>query len=181
MHFAAAAQIPQIALFGPTNPFHWRPRNTLPVILQGTSPIPVRDFSPDQPRSADEANLDGSSDRCYECAAVESGSARLMSKAEAAKAKLSFLQTMRVAWRPYLRLYSYVKPYKWRFAVGIVFGFAFGLVNGILAWVVCQVSSFIFHGSAPKERNHSSLTGNCWHSGQRSIRSSGFVWPSRWS
>ena len=49
MHFAAAAQIPQIALFGPTNPFHWRPRNRVSVILQGTSPIPVREFSADQP------------------------------------------------------------------------------------------------------------------------------------
>ena len=73
-----------------------------------------------------------------------------MSKAEAAKVKLSFLQTMRIAWRPYLRLYSYVKPYKWRFVVGLLFGFAFALVSGLLPWVLWQVSSFIFPGAAPK-------------------------------
>jgi subfamily B ATP-binding cassette protein MsbA len=76
-----------------------------------------------------------------------------MSKAEAAKVKLSFLQTMRVAWRPYLRLYSYVKPYKWRFIVGLTFGFAFGLVSAALPWVLLQVSSFIFHGATPSARS----------------------------
>jgi predicted lipopolysaccharide heptosyltransferase III len=50
MHFAAAARIPQIALFGPTNPFHWRPRDTPALILQGASTTPLQDFSPDQPR-----------------------------------------------------------------------------------------------------------------------------------
>lgn len=49
MHFAAAAQVPQIALFGPTNPFHWRPCNRVSLILQGTSRLPVREFSADQP------------------------------------------------------------------------------------------------------------------------------------
>jgi len=48
MHFAAAAQIPQVALFGPTNPFHWRPRNRGSLILQGTSILPVREFSSDR-------------------------------------------------------------------------------------------------------------------------------------
>ena len=73
-----------------------------------------------------------------------------MSKGEAEKVKLSFLETIRAAWRPYGRLYSYARLYRWRLAIGIAFGFAFGLVNGALAWVVLQVSSFIFHGAAPK-------------------------------
>jgi len=73
-----------------------------------------------------------------------------MSKAEGAKAKLSFFETVRAAWRPYRRLYGYAKPYKWRLVAGIAFGFAFGLVNATLAWVVLQVSTFIFHGAAPK-------------------------------
>jgi subfamily B ATP-binding cassette protein MsbA len=73
-----------------------------------------------------------------------------MSKAEAAKVKLSFHQTMRIAWRPYLRLYSYVKPYKWRFVVGLLFGFAFALASGLLPWVLLQVGGFIFPGAAPK-------------------------------
>lgn len=33
MHLAAAFKRPQIALFGPTNPFHWRPRHDRAVLL----------------------------------------------------------------------------------------------------------------------------------------------------
>lgn len=48
MHFAAAAHVPQVALFGPTNPFHWRPRYDSALILQGKSEAPMTQFSPDQ-------------------------------------------------------------------------------------------------------------------------------------
>ena len=71
-------------------------------------------------------------------------------KAEGAKVKLSFGETLRTAWKPYQRLYSYAMPYKWRLIVGIAFGVAFGLINGALTWVVLRVSSFIFPGSALK-------------------------------
>jgi heptosyltransferase III len=50
MHLAAATQTPQVVLFGPTNPFHWRPRESPALILQGESPTPVVEFSPDQAR-----------------------------------------------------------------------------------------------------------------------------------
>jgi predicted lipopolysaccharide heptosyltransferase III len=46
MHLAAAVQTPQVVLFGPTNPFHWRPRESLALILQGESRTPLTDFSP---------------------------------------------------------------------------------------------------------------------------------------
>ncbi len=75
-----------------------------------------------------------------------------MSKAEAEKVKPSFDETVRMAWRPYRRLYGYVKPYKWRFAVGLAFGVVFGLVNSLLPVTVLQVSNFIFHGAAPNPR-----------------------------
>src|SRR5205085_4003445 len=50
MHLAAATQTPQVVLFGPTNPFHWRPRESPALILQGESPTPIMEFSPDQAR-----------------------------------------------------------------------------------------------------------------------------------
>jgi predicted lipopolysaccharide heptosyltransferase III len=52
MHLAAATRTPQVILFGPTNPFHWRPRGSPAVILQGNSAAPVTEFSPVRPRFA---------------------------------------------------------------------------------------------------------------------------------
>ena len=47
VHFAAAFQRPQIALFGPTNPFHWRPRHERALVLSAAQPdAPLRDFTP---------------------------------------------------------------------------------------------------------------------------------------
>ena len=129
MHLAAATRTPQVILFGPTNPFHWRPRESPALILQGESTIADDRFLAEAAAHPDEPNLDGSGDRCYGDAAVESGSAAIvMSKAEGAKVKLSFWETMRTGWKPYRRLYSYATPYKWRFALGLAFGLAFGLV-----------------------------------------------------
>ena len=48
MHLAAALGTPQVVLFGPTNPFHWRPRSTPAAILQGDNPEPLSDFTPRQ-------------------------------------------------------------------------------------------------------------------------------------
>jgi subfamily B ATP-binding cassette protein MsbA len=75
-----------------------------------------------------------------------------MSKAEAAKVKLSFWETIRSAWKPYRRLYSYAGPYKWRFAFGLAFGVAYGLLTSALPLTVLKVSNFIFHGAAPNPR-----------------------------
>ena len=47
VHFAAAFSRPQIALFGPTNPFHWRPRHNRALVLSAAKPDePLRDFTP---------------------------------------------------------------------------------------------------------------------------------------
>ncbi len=72
-----------------------------------------------------------------------------MSNGKAAKKKPSFWQTVREAWRPYRRLYSYVKPYKARFILGLSLGFAFGAVNSFFPLVVARVTSVIFHGATP--------------------------------
>ena len=38
MHLAAAFLVPQVALFGPTNPFHWAPRQPNAIVLQSGVP-----------------------------------------------------------------------------------------------------------------------------------------------
>jgi len=50
VHFAAATHTPQVILFGPTNPFHWRPRDSSALILHGESGTPVTEFVPVRPR-----------------------------------------------------------------------------------------------------------------------------------
>jgi predicted lipopolysaccharide heptosyltransferase III len=52
MHLAAATRTPQVILFGPTNPFHWRPLESAALILQGDSATPVTNFVPKQVRLA---------------------------------------------------------------------------------------------------------------------------------
>ena len=76
-----------------------------------------------------------------------------MSETEAEKAKPSFLETIRSVWGPYKRIYSYVKPYRGRFALGLGFGIAFGGVSSLIPLVVAKVSSVIFHGAAPNPRD----------------------------
>ncbi len=49
-HLAAAVQTPQVVLFGPTNPLHWRPRFSPAVILQAGEQNPLTEFSPNQKR-----------------------------------------------------------------------------------------------------------------------------------
>ena len=50
VHLAAASRTPQVILFGPTNPFHWRPLASAALILHGESTAPVREFAPKLPR-----------------------------------------------------------------------------------------------------------------------------------
>jgi ADP-heptose:LPS heptosyltransferase len=46
MHLAALFARPQVALFGPTNPYHWRPRHARARVLLAGSPEPATSFSP---------------------------------------------------------------------------------------------------------------------------------------
>jgi ADP-heptose:LPS heptosyltransferase len=50
VHFAATSHTPQVILFGPTNPFHWRPTDSPALILHGKSGAPVTEFAPVRPR-----------------------------------------------------------------------------------------------------------------------------------
>jgi len=70
-----------------------------------------------------------------------------MSKGKGPKRKISFWQALRGSRGLYRRLFGYVKPYRWRFIVGLLFGLLFGVVNSILPIVVAQVSTAIFNGA----------------------------------
>ena len=72
-----------------------------------------------------------------------------MSDAKPAKKKQSFWQTLRAASGPYRRLLGYVKPYKVRFIVGLLLGFAYGGVSSLLPLAISRVTGTIFHGAAP--------------------------------
>jgi ATP-binding cassette, subfamily B, bacterial MsbA len=74
-------------------------------------------------------------------------------KDKAEKKKLSFRETIRIAWKPYRRLYSYVTPYKWRFIFGLFLGFLFGVINGCLPLAMGKVTGAIFHGAAPNAKS----------------------------
>ncbi|PYJ86458.1 MAG: hypothetical protein DME70_08090 [Verrucomicrobia bacterium] len=70
-----------------------------------------------------------------------------MSEPQAALKKPSFWQTLRTGWGPYKRLYSYVKPYRWRFMLGLGLGFAFGVIsNGAMPLVIAKVTGAVFQG-----------------------------------
>ena len=47
-HVAAAFERPELVLFGPTNPFHWRPMHSRAVIVRAGYPDPLDHFEPRQ-------------------------------------------------------------------------------------------------------------------------------------
>lgn len=46
MHLANAFRVPQIALFGPTNPYHWKPRHDRALVLLAGESMPLTDYQP---------------------------------------------------------------------------------------------------------------------------------------
>lgn len=63
-----------------------------------------------------------------------------------AKVKRSLWETIKAGSGPYRRLFGYVKPYKWRFGVGLGFGFLFGIITSSLPLVLGKVMSLVFAG-----------------------------------
>jgi subfamily B ATP-binding cassette protein MsbA len=72
-----------------------------------------------------------------------------MSGAKAARTKQSFWETLRAASGSYRRLYSYVRPYKVRFILGLGLGLAYGGVNSLFPLAIARVTSTVFQGAAP--------------------------------
>jgi subfamily B ATP-binding cassette protein MsbA len=50
----------------------------------------------------------------------------------------------------YRRLFGYLKPYKPRFVLGLIFGGLFGAANGALVWTIKHVGEAVFPGGADK-------------------------------
>ena len=82
-----------------------------------------------------------------------------MSGAKRARKRQSFWETLRAASGSYRRLYSYLKPYKRRFIVGLAMGLAYGGVNSLFPVAIARVTSTIFHGTAPNAMGLSSSLG----------------------
>jgi ATP-binding cassette, subfamily B, bacterial MsbA len=80
-----------------------------------------------------------------------------MSGAKAARTKQSFWETLRAASGSYRRLYSYAKPYKTRFVLGLVLGLAYGGASSLFPLAIARVTSTVFHGAAP---NPSAIRSN---------------------
>jgi subfamily B ATP-binding cassette protein MsbA len=59
-------------------------------------------------------------------------------------AKMSFRQFLRESREPYMRLASYMKPYRGRFLMGVLFGALFGVANGALVLLIKQVVPLVF-------------------------------------
>ncbi len=80
-----------------------------------------------------------------------------MSGAKAARKRQSFWETLRAASGSYRRLYSYVKPYKMRFVLGLALGLAYGGASSLFPLAIARVTSTVFHGAAP---NPSAIRSN---------------------
>ena len=72
-----------------------------------------------------------------------------MSDKQPQKTKQSLWTTIRIGWRPYKRLYAYALPYKFRFIMGLAFGFLAGGVASLMPLVLANVASVVFHGATP--------------------------------
>jgi len=59
------------------------------------------------------------------------------------KQKIPFFQLLPAFWAPYLRLAHYLKPYRKRFAMGLVFGVLAGVLNGVIPLVIKKASDAI--------------------------------------
>ena len=84
-----------------------------------------------------------------------------MSADPAPKVKRTIWQTIKAGSGPYRRLFGYVKPYKWRFIVGVGCGTLAGAVSAYMPIVLGRVMSVVFGGAVDTKalmRNADSLT-----------------------
>jgi len=73
--------------------------------------------------------------------------------------KLPFREVIRGFWKPYLRLATYLKPYRGRLVLGLVFGVLFGLLNGAVALAIKTVGDKVLPQGAGAEALFSAAPG----------------------
>ncbi len=73
--------------------------------------------------------------------------------ADLKKQKIPFPELVRRLWKPYLALAQYLRPYRARLTLGLVFGVIAGLLNGIFPLVVKLVGEKAFPGGGVTNLN----------------------------
>jgi subfamily B ATP-binding cassette protein MsbA len=67
--------------------------------------------------------------------------------------KMSMREFIRVSQEPYRKLLAYLKPYRVRFALGLLFAALYGAANGVLIFSMRHVGSAVFPSSAPADQS----------------------------
>jgi subfamily B ATP-binding cassette protein MsbA len=57
---------------------------------------------------------------------------------------MTFREFLRASQAPYMRLAAYLKPYRWRFGLGIAFGALFGAVQALMVFDIQYVAGAVF-------------------------------------
>ncbi|MFM8656486.1 MAG: hypothetical protein ACKOD5_05065 [Chthoniobacterales bacterium] len=57
-------------------------------------------------------------------------------------------KSFKEGWKPYLELLSYLRPYRVRFAFGVLMGVLYALLNGSIPLLVKYVGDAVFPGGA---------------------------------
>jgi subfamily B ATP-binding cassette protein MsbA len=95
--------------------------------------------------------------------------------ADSKKKKLPLPELIRQLWKPYFALAAYLRPYRSRFVMGLVFGVLSGLLNGVFPLVIKYVGEKAFPGGGVDISKANPLVGGA-AGGPTMHAVGGFVW-----
>ena len=79
--------------------------------------------------------------------------------------KLPFFQMVRLFWKPYQQLLSYMLPYKKRFIIGIVCGVVGGMLSGVIPLVIQKAGQSLMGGGLKLPNQSALLNGGISNDG----------------
>ncbi len=79
--------------------------------------------------------------------------------------KLPFFQMVRLFWKPYQKLLSYMLPYKKRFIIGIVCGVVGGMLSGVIPLVIQKAGQSLMGGGLKLPNQSALLNGGISNDG----------------